>query len=190
MLQHRVLNRECSPSGAVFSSVGASQCRATVLARKLTPACAPLHKLQVLPGSCSHMGSSVGCRMDWCSSVFLQMQQGHNLLCHCLLHRTSGNLCFHAWSTSSPSFNYLDIYRAAPLRSLSSLTAAQCLLGFLKYDRRTYNIVDCLWAEMDPSWSQLKLSRCNMVTAAALTEATPAICPTSHKSSTINSIYA
>lgn len=151
MLQHRVLNRECSPSGAVFFSVGASQCRATVLARKLTPASAPLHKLQVLPGSCSDTGSSVGCRMDECSAVVLQVQQGHSLLCHCLLHRTLGNLCFHVQSTSSPSFNNLGIYRAAPLRPLSSLTAAQRFLGFLKYNRRTYSIVDCLWAEMDPS---------------------------------------
>ncbi|KAK4806787.1 hypothetical protein QYF61_005583 [Mycteria americana] len=42
--------------------------------------------------------------MDICSTVDLHGLQRDNLPHHGLYHRLQGNLCFGAWSTSSPSF--------------------------------------------------------------------------------------
>jgi len=52
--------------------------------------------------TCCGVGSSMGCRVDICSSVVLHRLQVDDLLPHGLLHRLQENLCFSAWSTSSP----------------------------------------------------------------------------------------
>ncbi|KAK4810807.1 LOW QUALITY PROTEIN: hypothetical protein QYF61_008779 [Mycteria americana] len=97
--------------------------RVTGPARRPAPVWAPLHGPQILPGNllqhgllstgcsflqgmsiCCGVGSSVGCRVDICSTTVLHGLQGDKLLHHGLRYRLQGNLCSGTWSTSSPSF--------------------------------------------------------------------------------------
>ncbi|KAK4828719.1 LOW QUALITY PROTEIN: hypothetical protein QYF61_000557 [Mycteria americana] len=88
-----------------------------------------------LQGTCSSIGSSMGCRVDMCSAMDLHGLQGDNLLHHGH-HQLQGNLCSSARTTFSPTSSLTLVSAGQFLTcSHSSLPAAvaQQFLPFLKY---------------------------------------------------------
>ena len=69
-------------------------------ARRPFLVCAPLHRPQVLAGTCSSTGSPWDHCLT-CSTMDLHGLQGHSLPHYGLLHGLQGNLCSGAWSSSS-----------------------------------------------------------------------------------------
>jgi len=131
--------KNCSSTGPFHGMYSfRSYCSSTgtpmvkVPARKLAPTGAPHHGVQLLPGSCScvgspwaatsftgtstcsGVGSSTGCSVAICSSVVFQRLQRDNLHRHGLHDVLQWNLCSSMWTTSSPSFfTDLGVCRAA-----------------------------------------------------------------------------